>query len=103
MTSTTSQLNNIIVNAENNKPFILNCTSTLPDISFFWLQGPNAEYDLSFDDRIQSIDNGKAVLFTYIVSSDEDTYTCVGDFNNGTFKRLQAYFLFVKSKIILKH
>ena len=92
-----STLNSQIISAENNKPFILNCTTNDTDIAYIWLQGPNADFDVTYDDRVQSIDNGKSILFTYIVSTDEDTYTCVGDFNNGTFKKLSEQYLFVKS------
>ncbi len=87
---------------ENNSPIILNCSFNDSSITdYYWVQTLNETgiYYVSTDSRVQLLNNGTSLYFTYVVPQDQEFYSCVGLFQNGTNKILTKYFLYVKSKI----
>ena len=79
----------------------LTCESSDLNLNITWIQtiGKAGTYFVAEDSRVRFINSGFDLQFDYIVPSDEEFYTCgVYDEEQGTFKQIKKYFVYVRSE-----
>ena len=85
--------------ADQGQGFILNCTTSNPNLVITWVQTLNKKglFVVEEDTRVRFVNNGYDLSFGYIVPADEEYYVCgVYDAEAGTFQTIKSYYLFVR-------